>query len=117
MTAGGIRRRRRGRRTTRYTLLILIERRALREPVVVEMDSRGSRPRPTGFWRGTKFYSVVRVLGRRWERGAAYLRVLADRGCFDLCRVTELDPWTWRPRPRWELRAELAVVPVPRLPS
>jgi hypothetical protein len=116
VTAGARGKRLRGR-TGRRTLLILIERRVLREPVVVEMEPRGPRPRPTGFWRGTRFYSIVRVLGRRWERGAAYLRVLADRGCFDLRRVTEMDPWTWRPRPRWELTAELGVVRVPRLPS
>lgn len=96
----------------RHPHLILIERRALSEPVVVETEPSGRRPRPTGFWRGTVFYRIVRILERRWERGESYLRVLADRGCFDLRRVTEVDPWTWRTQGRWELTAELTAVPV-----
>jgi len=94
--------------------LILIERRAITEPIVVETEPAGRRPRPTGFWRGTAFYRIVRILERRWERGESYLRVLADRGCFDLHRVTDLDPWTWRTEGRWELTAELTAVPVRR---
>ncbi len=102
----------RGRGLVQGPHLILIERRALREPVVVESEPSGRRPRPTGFWRGTVFYRIVRVLERRWERGESYLRVLADRGCFDLHRVSEMDPWTWKTAGRWELVAELAAVPV-----
>lgn len=97
--------------------LILIERRATREPVVVETEPEGRRPRPTGFWRGETFYNIVKILGQRFERGEAFLRVLADRGCFDLHRVTELDPWTWRAQNRWELTAELAVIPMKRFAS
>ncbi len=97
--------------------LILIERRAMREPVVVETESGGARPRATGFWRGTTYYRIRRILGQRGERGVSYLRVLADRGCFDLRRVTEIDPWTWQAQGRWELTADLAVVPVKRLSS
>ena len=95
--------------------LILIERRAIREPVVVETENRGVRPRATGFWRGTTFYRIRKILAQRGERGVSYLRVLADRGCFDLRRVTEIDPWTWEAQGRWELTADLAVVPVKRL--
>ncbi len=94
--------------------LILIERRALCEPVVVETEPSGRRPRPTGFWRGTIFYRIIRILERRLERGESYLRVLADRGCFDLHRVSEMDPWTWKTQGRWELVAELSAVPVRR---
>jgi hypothetical protein len=94
--------------------MILIERRVLCEPVAIETEPVGRRPRPTGFWRGTVFYRIIRILERRWERGESYLRVLADRGCFDLHRVTDVDPWTWRTRGRWELTAELAAVPVER---
>lgn len=94
--------------------LVLIERRVLCELVVVETEPSGRRPRPTGFWRGTAFYRIVRVLQRRLERGESYLRVLADRGCFDLRRVSEMDPWTWEPHGRWELVAELSAVPVGR---
>ncbi len=90
-------------RRLRRPHLILIERRVLTEPIVVETEPAGRRPRPTGFWRGTAFY-----------RGESYLRVLADRGCFDLHRVTDVDPWTWRTEGRWELTAELAAVPVRR---
>ncbi len=97
--------------------LILIERRVLREPVVVEIESRGARSRATGFWRGKTFYRIRKVLGQRGERGVSYLRVLADRGCFDLRRNTEIDPWTWKAQGRWELTADLAVVPVTRFPS
>jgi hypothetical protein len=97
--------------------LILIERRALCEPVVVETENRGVRPRATGFWRGKTFYRIRKILAQRGERGVSYLRVLADRGCFDLRRVTEIDPWTWEAQGRWELTADLAVVPVKRLSS
>ena len=94
--------------------LILIERRVVREPVVIETAPAGRRPRPTGFWRGSAFYRIIRILERRLERGESYLRVLADRGCFDLRRVSEMDPWTWKTTGRWELVAELSAVPVRR---
>ncbi len=94
------------------TYLLLIEQQAVREPVVVETEAAGGRPRPTGFWRGEAFYPIVKILGQRFEKGEAFLRVLADRGCFELHRMTELDPWTWRAQGRWELTAELIAVPV-----
>ena len=101
-------------RYPRDAYLLLIERRALREPVVVELEAGGGRPRPVGFWRGTTFYRVVRVLERRSEIGTAYVRLLADRGCYDLRRVTTMDPWTWRSESRWELVAELTTIPLAR---
>ncbi len=108
------RRRRDGQPAAPRDQLLLIERRALCEPIVVETEPSGGRARPTGFWRGTAFYRILRILERRWERGESFLRVLADRGCFDLRRVSEMDPWTWRTRARWELVAELAALPVRR---
>jgi hypothetical protein len=110
----------RGRRNPfigRDTVLILIERRVVSEPVIMEMEKGGHRPRPTGFWRGTKFHEITRVLSRRGERGVAYLRVLSDRGCFDIRRVTEIDPWTWKSKGRWEIVAELSAIPVKRISS
>lgn len=78
----------------------------------MEMEPAPRRPVLSGFWRGGTFYSIEKVLGQRFERGEAFLRVLADRGCFDLHRITEVDPWTWRPQARWELTAELSAVPI-----
>lgn len=92
--------------------LLLIERRAVREPIVIELAPEARRPAPTGFWRRATFYSIVKILGQRFEKGETFLRVLADRGCFDLHRVADVDPWTWRARSRWELTAELAALPV-----
>lgn len=112
-TRGPARRFRRRRRLL-DPYLVLVERRALSEPIVVETEADGRYPRPTGFWRGTTFYHIVKILERRWERGESYVRVLADRGCFDLHRITEIDPWTWRAQGRWELVAELMALPLER---
>ena len=98
----------------RYADLVLIERRALLEPVVVELEPGTRRPQPSGFWRGPKFHEVVRILERRDELGATHVRVLADRGCYDLRRSTVADPQTWRAEGRWELVAELTVIPLRR---
>jgi len=106
----------RGEKYPRDAHLVLIERRVVCEPVVVELEPVGGRPRPTGFWRGTTFHKIVRILERRSEVGVAYIRVLADRGCYDLRRVTGMDAWTWRPHGRWELVAELAAIPLRRRP-
>jgi hypothetical protein len=101
----------RWKRATPY--LVLVERRALREGIAVEAEP-SRRSGPTGFWRGRDFYRIVKVLERRRERGESYLRVLADRGCFDLHHVTEIDPWTWQAQGRWELVAELQAIPIER---
>ncbi len=98
----------------RSAWLVLIERRAVCEPVTVELEPGVRHPTPAGFWRGAKFHNVVRILERRAELGASYVRVLADRGCYDLRRVTVADPRTWRSEARWELIAELAAIPLPR---
>jgi hypothetical protein len=87
---------------------------AVCEPVIVELEPGTRRPEPAGFWRGTRFHGIVRILERRSELGASYLRVLADRGCYDLRRVTAVDPDTWRPEGRWELVAELTAIPLSR---
>jgi hypothetical protein len=104
----------RWRRAAPY--LVLVERRALCEPITVETEP-STRSGPTGFWRRTNFYRVVKILERRRERGESYVRVLADRGCFDLHHVTEIDPWTWRAQGRWELIAELQAIPITRRAS
>jgi hypothetical protein len=93
--------------------VLLIERTALQELVTVEADGAG-RSRPAGFWRGSAFYRILRILERRVERGESYFRVLADRGCFDLRRLSQIDPWTWKVRERWQLDAELAAIRVGR---
>ncbi len=90
--------------------VLTIESRVLREPVALELDP--ARQRPAGFWRGDAFYHILRILGRRFEKGATYLRVLSDRGCFELVRTVEIDPWTWQGRGRWEIVAELVAIPV-----
>jgi hypothetical protein len=92
------------------THLVLIERRVTREPVVVEFEQE--RRQASGFWRGEVFHDIVRILGRRFEKGTAYMRVATESGCFELHRVVAVDPWTWRARAQWELVAELAAVPV-----
>lgn len=93
----------------------MIEHRVMREPVALEQEAR--RERPAGFWRGEAFYRVLKVLGRRFERGATYVRALTDRGCFELVRTVEMNPWTWRASDRWELVAELVAIPVVPLQS
>jgi hypothetical protein len=97
---------------SRSAHLVLIERCAVCEPVIVELEPGTRRPQPAGFWRGTRFHGIVRILERRSELGTSYLRVLADRGCYDLRRVAAADPETWRSEGRWELVAELTAIPL-----
>jgi hypothetical protein len=73
------------------------------------------RPRLIGFWRGTEFHRVVRVVATRWEHDVTYYRVLTDRGAFDLRHIRRMDALTLRSRRRWEVCAELDTVPVARL--
>jgi hypothetical protein len=97
--------------------LLFIQRAAVSEPVAVEVDRPlAFRPRLMGFWRGTEFYQVVRVVATRLEYGVTYHRVLTDRGAFDLRHVRRMDPMTLRARRVWEVCAELDTVPVARLP-
>jgi hypothetical protein len=125
MSPGGRARRGRGqppvRRGSRPTAggpdLLFIHRAAVSEPVAVEVDRPlAFRPRLMGFWRGTEFYRVVRMIATRWEHGVTYYRVLTDRGAFDLHHAMRLDPLTLRPRRVWEVCAELDTIPVARLP-
>ncbi len=95
--------------------VIFVERRALAEPVVVEL-APGAGLRPAGFWRGREFYSVVRTVAVRREHEATYYRVVTDRGAFDLRRVRRMHPLTLRTHRTWELCAELEMVSVARLP-
>ena len=92
----------------------IIERAPLRTAVVVEMARDGARGRPSGFWRGTEFYRVERIVETRREHDAIYYRVITDHGCFDLRRYRALEPWTLRPSVWWELTAELEAIEVKR---
>jgi hypothetical protein len=87
------------------------------EPVVVEIDRpMAYRPRLVGFWRGTEFHLITRVVATRREHDAIYHRVVTDRGAFDLRCVRQMDPRTLRIWRAWQLCAELEAVPVARLP-
>jgi hypothetical protein len=95
--------------------LLLIERARVAEPVAVEVDRPlAHRPRVTGFWRGTEFHLVTRLIATRQEHDATYYRVLTSRGAFDLRNIRRMEPLTLRIRRVWELCAELDVVPVAR---
>jgi hypothetical protein len=97
--------------------LIFIERARTLEPVVVEIDRpMAYRPRLVGFWRGTEFHLITRVVATRREHDAIYHRVVTDRGAFDLRCVRQMDPRTLRVRRAWQLCAELETIPVARLP-
>ncbi len=97
--------------------LLFIQRAATSDPVAVEVDRpQAFHPRLVGFWRGTEFYRVLRVVATRWEYGVTYYRVVTDRGAFDLRHVRRMDPLTLRARRTWEVCAELDTVPVARLP-
>ncbi len=99
------------------TRLLLIERRAMRKPIIVEIPPGQRRALPTGFWRGREFYHITRILGRRFETGVAFVRVRTYRGCFELRRTLEVDPWTFVAHTRWELTAELDFSPLVPHPS
>ncbi len=94
--------------------LLFVERAPLRAAVAVELVRGGGSGRPAGFWWGTEFYRVQRVVETRREYDAVYYRVVTDRGAFDLRRARRLEPWTLRPSVEWELTAELEAVEVRR---
>lgn len=97
--------------------VLLIERAVVTERVAIEVDRPlAFRPRLVGFWRGTEFHLITRVIATRREHDVTYHRVLTPQGGFDLCHVRRMDPLTLRPRHCWELCAELDVVPIARLP-
>src|SRR3970040_399499 len=72
--------------------LLFIERAPLRTAVVVEMGRDGARGRPSGFWRGTEFYRVERIVETRREHDAIYYRVIIDHGWLDLGHYRALAP-------------------------
>ena len=94
--------------------LLFIERAPLRVPVAAEMERAGGRARIAGFWWGTDFYRVRRIVETRREHDALYYRVVTDRGSYDLRRYRDLEPWTLRPSVGWELTAELEAIEVVR---
>lgn len=91
--------------------LLFVERAALLVPVAVERSGATARAL-AGFWRGEDFYRISRVAQIRREQDAVYYRVITDRGCFDLRRVRQMDPWTLRLSVAWELTAELDAIEV-----
>lgn len=93
--------------------LLFVERATLADAVAVERSGAGTRGL-AGFWRGEDFFRIRRVADVRRETDAVYYRVITDRGCFDLRRIRQMDPWTLRPIVTWELTAELDAVEVTR---
>lgn len=93
--------------------LLFVERAALRDAVAVERSGPGARGL-AGFWRGSDFHQITRVAEVRREQDAVYYRVITDRGCFDLRRIQQMDPWTLRLQVTWELTAELDAIEVTR---
>ncbi|MDR7523180.1 MAG: hypothetical protein QN168_12020 [Armatimonadota bacterium] len=105
-----------GQPTDRPTDLLFIQRAALREPIAVELDRpMARRPHLVGFWRGTEFHLITRVVATRREVDASYHRVLTDRGVFDIRHIRRMDPLTLRLHRDWELCAELEAIPVARV--
>lgn len=94
--------------------LLFVERAPLQVPVVTELSGNRGRSRPAGFWREKAFYRVERIVDIRREHDAIYYRVITDRGCYDLRRYRQLEPWTLRPSVGWELTAELEAIEVKR---
>jgi hypothetical protein len=99
------------------TAWLFIERSRVTEPITVELDRpQAFRPRLVGFWRGTEFHQVTRVVATRREHDATYHRVVTDRGVFELRHTRRMDPHSLRVRRVWEVCAQLDAVPIARLP-
>ncbi|MDR7474632.1 MAG: hypothetical protein QN152_13635 [Armatimonadota bacterium] len=94
--------------------LLFVERAPLRAAVAVEVVRGSGRGKPAGFWWGTEFYRIQRVVETRREYDAVYYRVVTDRGAFDLRRARRLEPWTLRPSVEWELTAQLEAIELQR---
>ncbi len=101
-------------RAREHPHLLFVEREALRAAVAAEVARDGGRARPSGFWWGTEFYRVERVVETRREHDAIFYRVITDRGYFDLRRYRSLDPWSLRPGIGWEVIAALDALEVKR---
>lgn len=97
--------------------MLFVERAAVAEPIAVEFDRPlAFRPRLVGFWRGSEFHLIARVVATRREYDATYHRVLTDRGAFDLRSFRRADAVTLRSRRCWEVCAELDAIPLARRP-
>jgi hypothetical protein len=94
--------------------LLFIERTAVAEPITVELDRPAAfHPKVAGFWRNGEFVRVVKIVDTRYEHGEMFLRVVTDRGCFDLRRFRRPESRTLRMDSTWELSAELDTVEIP----
>ena len=91
--------------------LLFIERVAFAEPITVELDRpMALHPKVAGFWRNGEFARVLKIVDARYEHGETHVRVVTDRGCFDLRRFRRPDSRTLRMDAIWELCAELDTV-------
>ncbi|MEX0765766.1 MAG: hypothetical protein ACRDFA_08705 [bacterium] len=91
--------------------LLFVERTALAEPITVEMDRpMALHPKVAGFWRNGEFARVLKIVDTRYEHGEIHLRVVTDRGCYDLRRFRRPKSQTLRMDSTWELCAELDTV-------
>lgn len=94
--------------------LLFVERTALAEPITVEMDRpMALHPKVAGFWRNGEFAHVLKIVDTRYEHGETHLRVVTDRGCYDLRRFRRPQSQTLRMDSTWELCAELDTVELP----
>lgn len=94
--------------------LLFLERTAVAEPITVELDRPAAlHPKVAGFWRNGEFVRVVKIVDTRYEHGEMFLRVVTDRGCFDLRRFRRPESRTLRMDSTWELCAELDTVEIP----
>jgi hypothetical protein len=97
------------------TELLFVERASRSEPIVVEVDRpQAFRPRLVGFWLGGQFYLILKVAATRREHDALYHRLVTDGGAFEIRRVRVMDRVSLRSAYRWELCAELDVIPIAR---
>jgi len=95
--------------------LLFLERAALVEPVSVEVDRpHAVHPRVTGFWRGSEFHRVVKIVETRYEYAEMYVRAVIEGGAVDLRRRRVRDPQTMHAGTVWELCGELDTIEIPR---
>lgn len=103
-----------GRQERALPPLLFVERAAVAEPVIVEVDRPlALHPKVAGFWRGGEFARVLKIVETRYEHGETFFRVVTDTGCVDLRRYRSPDPRTLRARVAWEVCADLDAFEVP----
>ncbi|MDR5695594.1 MAG: hypothetical protein QN198_09890 [Armatimonadota bacterium] len=106
------------RQVKQHREFVLVERTFLDQPIAIELERPGvPHSKVLGFWMDRKYYAIQKVVESRREHGEYYLRVITDRGAFDLRRRWQMDPWTLRLMPRWEVHAALDAIPVRRVPK